>query len=1005
MLAVVVAVSIFGQSSVIAASNVNGTIVGTVNADGQALPGVSVTASNDATGFSRTLQADSDGTFRFSSMPIGEYIVSVTSSLGNASRSVNVSVGTTSSVTLIVDDAADLGSLTVVGQAISPIDITSTESATVLGEQTIDRIPVNRTVTDVALLAPGTTRGDSAFGNLASFGGSTVGENVCYINGLNVTDFRNGLGCSSVPFEFYQEFQIKTGGYSAEFGRATGGVINAVTKSGSNEYEYGFNIILNPDLVDSGLEGESQNSYFPDTGGLYIDRAEDRAEAVRMNLYASGPIVKDKAFFHVLYNVRDVESTDVSRSSESIIERSSDDAFWGLKLDLNITANHTVEFTAFSDESSTREDDFDADVSGLNDSGEPTTFSQYSRGDLSGTAFLDRGGENFVARYTGYLTPDFTISAMYGENEYDLTDRSSADTICPVIVDIRPGASNRFPGCWVNGVPAIASDKREAMRVDGEWIIDDHQLTFGLDNEINTSADTSFYSGGYFWLYEEDAGTEYMRLRILDRGGSFETNTSALYVEDTWTITDTVTLRLGVRNETFDNKNAAGESFIKVENQLAPRLGIAWDALGDGSLKVFANYGQYYLPVANNTNVRLAGAELFIQEYYEFGSIDPATGLPLTFIDGNGVTQTFDPTNLNRDPNASSITGAPVVTGAGLGRNVFGDGSAADTASIVDANIEPMYQEEWIVGAIRDLGNGWTIGARAVFRDLKSTLEDLTTDAAFQSLIDNGTLAATASCGIGDFHYVLANPGSGVTIDWDGCGDIDGDGVDDGVQTYTFTADQLGYPESIRRYNAVEFLLERAWDGTWFLQGSYTWSQSYGNNEGYVRSDNGQDDAGLTTLYDFPGLLDNAYGRLPNDRTHAVKLFGAYQFAANWRVGANMLLESGRPINAFGVHPSDPFAQLYGAESFFQDGVPVQRGSRGRTPFKSQVDLSLDYDTVWGVADVNLGIDIFNVFDSNVPTEVNESAENDSGGVERRYLQPTAMQAPRSIRLRAQFDF
>lgn len=66
-------------------------------------------------------------------------------------------------------------------------------------------------------------------------GGASVGENAYYINGMNVTNFRNGLGGSTVPFQFYDQFQIKTRGYSAEFGRSTGGVVNAVTRRGTNE--------------------------------------------------------------------------------------------------------------------------------------------------------------------------------------------------------------------------------------------------------------------------------------------------------------------------------------------------------------------------------------------------------------------------------------------------------------------------------------------------------------------------------------------------------------------------------------------------------------------------------------------------------------------------------------------------------------------------------------------------------------------------------------------------
>src|SRR3546814_7178177 len=75
-----------------------------------------------------------------------------------------------------------------------------------------------------------------SFGDLASAVGSSVSENVFYVNGLNITDFRQGLGSVTVPFEFYETVDVKNGGYPAEFGRATGAFVNATTKSGSNEF-------------------------------------------------------------------------------------------------------------------------------------------------------------------------------------------------------------------------------------------------------------------------------------------------------------------------------------------------------------------------------------------------------------------------------------------------------------------------------------------------------------------------------------------------------------------------------------------------------------------------------------------------------------------------------------------------------------------------------------------------------------------------------------------------
>src|SRR3546814_345572 len=106
-------------------------------------------------------------------------------------------------------------------------------------------MPVDQSLGSVALLAPGVVASGATFGGL-TFGGSSVAENVVYINGLDVTDPYRRQGYSTVPFAFYEEFQVKTGGYSAEFGRSTGGVINAVTRSGSNEFHAGAEFTMEP---------------------------------------------------------------------------------------------------------------------------------------------------------------------------------------------------------------------------------------------------------------------------------------------------------------------------------------------------------------------------------------------------------------------------------------------------------------------------------------------------------------------------------------------------------------------------------------------------------------------------------------------------------------------------------------------------------------------------------------------------------------------------------------
>jgi hypothetical protein len=114
-----------------------------------------------------------------------------------------------------------LAVITVVGsRVVNAVDVSSTESAMNITREQIDQLPVERDLQSVAMLAPGISKGHNFGGGAGlSFGGSSVAENAIYINGLNVTDFYNRIGFSSVPFAFYDQFQVKTGGYSVEFGR------------------------------------------------------------------------------------------------------------------------------------------------------------------------------------------------------------------------------------------------------------------------------------------------------------------------------------------------------------------------------------------------------------------------------------------------------------------------------------------------------------------------------------------------------------------------------------------------------------------------------------------------------------------------------------------------------------------------------------------------------------------------------------------------------------------
>ena len=128
-----------------------------------------------------------------------------------------------------------------------------------------------------------------------------------------------------------------------------------------------------------------------------------------------------------------------------------------------------------------------------------------------------------------------------------------------------------------------------------------------------------------------------------------------------------------------------------------------------------------------------------------------------------------------------------------------------------------------------------------------------------------------------DCHYVLTNPGTDSTqfCEWYVVPGDPTSGTE--LRLTTVPADDLGFPEAERTYEAIE-LTFRGVMGDLSLQGSYTYSKNKGNTEGYVKSDIGQDDAGITQDFDIPQLMDGAYGYLPNDRRHKMKMWGSYQY-------------------------------------------------------------------------------------------------------------------------------
>ncbi|HXP01801.1 MAG TPA: carboxypeptidase regulatory-like domain-containing protein, partial [Luteibacter sp.] len=186
---------------------------------GSAAASQTIQIQNLGSGASRTVTVGEDGRYRASSLPVGSYRINVQQNGATVStRDINVVAGQSAQVNFTAPASTDasaqaLDTVTVSANALAAIDVASVESRTSFTADQLNSLPVPRNVVDVAALTPGTVKGDSAFGNLPSFGGASVAENSYYVNGFNVTNLYNNLSFSEVPFQAIQQLDVQTGGY------------------------------------------------------------------------------------------------------------------------------------------------------------------------------------------------------------------------------------------------------------------------------------------------------------------------------------------------------------------------------------------------------------------------------------------------------------------------------------------------------------------------------------------------------------------------------------------------------------------------------------------------------------------------------------------------------------------------------------------------------------------------------------------------------------------------
>ncbi len=923
------------------AQTATGALKGTaVDDGGQALPGVSVVVTSDSLQGNRATVTDENGRFNIPVLPVGVYTATFSLPGFQTVNQEEVKISIETSITIDVTMTSSFSDEVIVTSETPVIDVTTPAIGTNLDSRSLEGLPTGRDFKSVTYLATGAVDGgglsNDAIGGAPSIMGASALENRYVVDELDTTDPAYGLVGSIVPLNFIEEVQVKTGGYEAEYGGALGGVINMITKSGSNEFHGDlFGYFSNDSLWDDAL--------VPETRGDVKTTKTDWDVGFTLG----GKIIADQLWFFVAYNPNTLDqnitkdvfdlSGDAVQSNEFV--RSYQKDYFTGKLTWQAGRSNALTLSVIGDPGTTENDFTQTTTNYVNSPFVDDTNMLYN---------ADTGGINYGLSWNGILNDKMFLEAKVGHH-------ASQEQFIPLL-DTTNYADQTGEGIWSNGIAQDVRfgganfqqplDERTRNQIRGAftWFAGNtHEVKIGagysaveFDMNYQVAGPSDAFCapvapGGVF-AYDILTGDAYQlanncsvngdgtldgyqmparvgnRFRLRDgyyynrnykNESTGETDETNLYIQDAWQVTNNFTINAGLRfsasHSTGDSSGQAGtlpglntEIDFGFGDMVAPRLGFVWDPSTTGKSKVYAHYGKFYQAIPLDINVRAFGAESYDFYYYYY----PENGL-LPSVDNPGdLTYIYNLVNTQVDP-----------------------------------DLEPQYLEEFVLGGEYEVAPNVAVGLKFVRRELGEVIEDISVDRGNTYFITNP----------GGTYEV--NPATGVELD-----------------------EPAFFPPATRKYDAVELSLVKRYTNNWQLSSSILWSNLEGNYEGLYSRDNAQIDPNITSKFDIPSLLENADGLLQNHREWQFKTYGAYHFDFGLVTGLNMYYMTGNPYSKLGADRS------YGLDERFV----TQRGSEGFTEDWLNFDLHLAYALPLGNNQIEFILDVFNVFDNQVAVEVDQ---------------------------------
>lgn len=972
-------------TSTVAHAQTTGTIVGTIQdaTNGNPIAGALVIAQSPALQGEQTALTGEEGTFRISLLPPGIYTVLVQAdNYKPAERAgIRVDLDKTLRVTLQMVPSALQAEEVVVTTEAPVIDQSSTTSGAVIPENFSRNIPTGRSFEAVLNVAPSAT----SDGLGTTFRGSSSPENSWIIDGINTTDIIAANGSTSLPNDFIKQVEVKTGGYQAEYGRATGGVVNVVTKSGGNTFS--GDAFVN---FSSGALSLTKRSVGSVTS--VVSSESNAALNLDFGFDLGGYIIKDKLWFFVgvtpFRNVTDYTRTVKPRVLDSAGDPVLDDAgnpTFGApipSLSGNTVSGSSLAITRIAKLTYNVNEDNSAQVSYY---GNPTSFSGVNDTSLNGTdnAIRDReegGAQDLSARWTSKLfDKNMLLEAWYGMHQQSAStlpyDAPSGPDDWATIYQYPylPEEFANVSGCEpvVAGDPSTSPCASTGYATGPWWYQEDnyairhtanlkltnfasffgeHAIRYGGDIEFNRF----LYKRGYAanWAQYKYRNRIYAARRqaigSLNDANEFvpnefftsdtSTRNTSVYLQDSYQPIDGLTINAGLRWETQNLLGNADANGFSIMDNWGPRVGITYDWTGSGRSKLEAYYGRFYEAIPMDINGRALSPE----------------GFGMQYLDENGNNITRDVFDYYYGPGAGeAFTSAD-------GTYVLGG-----TTTYVSPGLMGQYVDEYSLGGEYEVLPDFAVGITLVHRNLGRAIEDVSPDGGNTYLIGNPGDQGAADRGVAILEDDIRSAGGTVDNGTYTCPDGNA-ACEEAVANVEVVRGVASFPKPERVYNGIEMMARKNFSRNWYLVGSLTLSKTVGNYPGLFDPGIGQLDPNITSQYDLIPLLANRYGPLRSDRPVYFKLDGYYLWDFGLVTGLSFRAFSGRPIDVLAADPSGAYGPR---ESYL-----LPRGAGGRLNPMFNLDVNLGYDLkITEDVKVNFNVNVFNLLNLQETANVDHS--------------------------------